>query len=265
MGHLIPKIGMGIALVALLLVSGCSEESSPADHGHDGDVGVDVDGEIGEVGSDETGGDGPRDDSAVEAPDIDDGGPDETDAPPPADAAGVVAVSIPDSIVCNTAASASITMRNDGSATWTTDLYALGMVGDADPFLATGDGPRVALPGGTPVPPGGTVTFELTLHAPRTAGMYATDYQMVHEGVAWFGEIVARDIEVTGSCTDPVGEDNAEVAEIHYPTTLTAGMPSTSASRCATPARRRGPRRPATAWACRWERTSSRRAAARDT
>lgn len=92
---------------------------------------------------------------------------------------------------------AAVEMRNTGTATWTREGgYKLGAVDDADPFFAEG---RVWLPeGGAAVASGESWTFEMDLVAPREPGVYTTDWQMVHEGVRWFGAI-AR-VEVVVSC-----------------------------------------------------------------
>lgn len=103
-------------------------------------------------------------------------------------------------LACNATAAGSVTVRNTGAATWTREAgYSLGAVDDSDP-LHDGD-PRVWLPDDASVPPDGTWTFDVALTAPGEAGTYTTDWQMVHEAVAWFGEITSADVIV--EC-DPV-------------------------------------------------------------
>ncbi len=121
--------------------------------------------------------------------------------PAGADAAEIDAASLPDTLACGASFGASVRVRNSGSATWTADLYKLGADGDSDP-LYTRD-TRVLLAPGTRVAPGETAVFSFTLQAPATPGTYVTDWRMVHEHVAWFGETVRR--QVTVACAGPPG------------------------------------------------------------
>src|SRR5207244_3072951 len=46
---------------------------------------------------------------------------------------------------------------------------------------------RVLLPSGTSVAPGATYTFSFNVTAPTTPANYTMQWQMLQEGVAWFG------------------------------------------------------------------------------
>ncbi len=39
-------------------------------------------------------------------------------------------------------------------------------------------------------------TFNFTMTAPTTPGTYTTDWQMVHEGIRWFGATLTRSVNV---------------------------------------------------------------------
>jgi hypothetical protein len=126
------------------------------------------------------------------------------------DAAELVSVDLPTELTCATTYSASIEMRNTGLATWTrAGGYKLGTVDDSDPFY---NDTRVWLDEGDSVAPGQTHTFEFELSAPNSATVYTTDWQMVHEAVAWFGDTTSESIDVTCSATtwcDPLTGSSA--------------------------------------------------------
>ncbi len=101
----------------------------------------------------------------------------------------------------------TVTVKNTGASTWSeADAFRLGAVDDSDPFYA---GNRVQLPAGVTVAPGQTCTFEFTMTAPASAGDYTTDWQMVHDGSGWFGEVHRETVRVasgTPECNPPVDE-----------------------------------------------------------
>jgi hypothetical protein len=114
------------------------------------------------------------------------------------------ATELPSHMYCGATYPAFVTAYNTGTTTWYTDWatgagYKLGAVGDSDPF---GIGTRVHLPSGALVPPGSYHAFSLPLVAPSVPGVYLTDWQMVHEGQAWFGQTVSQQVMVT--CAPPV-------------------------------------------------------------
>ena len=80
----------------------------------------------------------------------------------------------------------SLTMRNNGSNTWTAaTLYRLGSRNPTDNW--TWGPARVALPAS--VSPGAQVTFTFNVTAPSTPGTYNFQWSMVQDGVQWFGEL----------------------------------------------------------------------------
>ncbi len=79
----------------------------------------------------------------------------------------------------------TISVTNTGSTTWTTDAgYHLGSQSPQD-NLTWGTG-RVPLPPGS-WDPQQTKVFAFGAHAPGTAGTYDFAWEMVHDGVHWFG------------------------------------------------------------------------------
>lgn len=79
-----------------------------------------------------------------------------------------------------------VRMKNTGTTTWTaTGRYRLGSQNPQD--NATWGLSRVELPAGLQVLPGGSVNFSFIIKAPATLGAYNMQWQMVQDGVAWFG------------------------------------------------------------------------------
>lgn len=83
---------------------------------------------------------------------------------------------------------ATVTMQNLGSVTWTADgpnPFALGSQAPQDNHLWGVN--RVPVP--HPVAPGEVVTFEVPVQVPAEEGRYPFRWQMVQEGVTWFGDV----------------------------------------------------------------------------
>lgn len=124
----------------------------------------------------------------------------------PDDLASIVDVQLPARMDTNSLRYATVTVANTGASAWSEDdAVRLGSPGDEDPFAANA---RVVLPGGVQVASTQTVTWRVPLRAPAQPGTYLTDWQMVREGVCWFGDRVTRSIAVaapvaTGQCVDP--------------------------------------------------------------
>lgn len=100
------------------------------------------------------------------------------------DAVVCVATPPPPQLAPAATAPVVVTATNEGSTTWTPELgYRLGSQAPQD-NTTWGTG-RVELPG--PVHPQDTVSFVFDATAPATAGNYAFCWQMVRDGVRWFG------------------------------------------------------------------------------
>jgi len=136
------------------------------------------------------------------------------------DNAVILASTIPSQVACGTEFEVEITVRNNGSTTWTrANGYKLGAVDDSDPFHSA---PRVWLEAGTSVAPGGTHVFSVQLSAPQHAGSYTTDWRMVHEGMRWFGASLSTQVVV--NCNQVL--DDAEIVSAMVPSRLSCGETS---------------------------------------
>lgn len=136
----------------------------------------------------------------------------------PVDDATLASFSLPTEIRCNEAQTATVVMHNAGTTTWTAaEGYKLGAVDDSDPFFGTDT--RVTLPDAVTVPPGTDYTFTFTLNG-TLPGAYTTDWQMVREGVAWFGQSASQAVVDTcgsgGICdgTEFICSDLADAASV---------------------------------------------------
>jgi hypothetical protein len=168
---------------AALAIAGCSgfiDDLDPAPAtGKGGSAGSAAGGSAGAAGTGGTSGAGAQPDSGV-APGEDD--------------AAIVSFQFPQLVACKAAAAAQVVVKNVGTSTWTpAGGYKLGAVGDSDPLSQL---TRATLPDGTAVAPGETWQFELALVAPEQEGSYLSDWQMVRENVAWFGQSVAPTVSV---------------------------------------------------------------------
>ncbi len=91
-----------------------------------------------------------------------------------------------------------ITMRNKGGVWSEARAFRLGAVGDTDPFSTA---TRYTIAG--EVGPSGEYTFALNFTAPTTEGDYLTDWQMVRDGVTWFGATLSHPVHVGAPDTEP--------------------------------------------------------------
>ena len=118
-------------------------------------------------------------------------------APPSSnDDAQLVASNLPKTIDAGQTIDVSITFRNAGTSTWTSAAsYKLGAVGNTDPFAA----PRQLLAPSDAISPGQQKTFTFAFTAPSSPGSYATHWQMLREGVAWFGQELSQQVTVNAA------------------------------------------------------------------
>ena len=90
--------------------------------------------------------------------------------------------------------SVSVTMRNNGTTTWTkATSHRLGAASGSDPF---GPG-RMDLGDTDSIAPGQSKAFSFTMTAPSASGIYTTDWRMLQENVQWFGPSVYEQANVT--------------------------------------------------------------------
>ena len=110
--------------------------------------------------------------------------------------AAFVTQSVPSSMATGQSFVVSVTMRNSSSVTWQSGAgYKLGS--QNPPNNLTWGLNRVSLPG--PVAPATDATFSFNVTAPTAAGLYNFQWQMLQEGVGYFGPLSPNiTINVTG-------------------------------------------------------------------
>jgi Zn-dependent metalloprotease len=120
---------------------------------------------------------------------------------PPANDAVFVSQSVPTTMTAGRPYSVSVTMKNTGSATWTTAAgYKLGSQNPPD--NQTWGLSRVALSGN--VAPGANHTFTFTVTAPSAPGTHNFQWRMLREGVTWFGS-TSPNVAVSAVVAAPSG------------------------------------------------------------
>lgn len=101
---------------------------------------------------------------------------------------------IPDSMVGGKTYTVTLTVRNDGEATWSEkEMYRLGGMGDSDPFVNA----RQYFPQEQNVRTGQTYDFTFIMTAPLASGIYTSDWQMLQESITWFGDQFTKKVTVT--------------------------------------------------------------------
>lgn len=108
--------------------------------------------------------------------------------------AGVITDTIPASMSQGETYSVEITMQNTGKTIWLNSqpIY-LGAMGDSDPLISNEIYLRVDALRDVRYGESGTFVIEMK---PLHAGTYRTDWQMMMEGVAWFGSTLEKDVTV---------------------------------------------------------------------
>jgi thermolysin len=125
------------------------------------------------------------------------------------DNATFVSQSVPTSMTAGQTYNVSVTMRNSGTTTWTSDVYKLGSQNPQD--NTRWGHSRVNLPAGTTVAPGANHTFSFTVTAPTTAGSYNFQWKMVKDPGQWFGDLTTNVIvSVSGGGCDQSGQFQCE-------------------------------------------------------
>jgi len=132
--------------------------------------------------------------------------------PPPAWAATFTAQSYPSTIEAGTTAIVWAEFRNDGTSSWTHCATKLGTSSPHDrasPFCtptnwrcADGSNPSCGRPTDvdqSSVGQGAVGRFTFIITAPATPGTYTEKFQLVQEGVTWFGPEITWTITVTAS------------------------------------------------------------------
>jgi hypothetical protein len=118
--------------------------------------------------------------------------------------ASYVGANFPTTIRPGQQISVSVQFRNTGTTTWFpsgSNPVRLGTQNPRDrssPFYTAGNWVSVNRPANvnTTVAPGSTGVFNFVLTGPRTYGAYTESYQLVQEGIAWFGPTVSFNLQV---------------------------------------------------------------------
>jgi hypothetical protein len=139
----------------------------------------------------------------------------------PTDAAQLMASTLPTSMETGQAITVRLTFKNTGVSTWTeADQYRLAAANDQDAFAAA----RQFLGPGDVIAPGQQATFSFVMTAPASPGTYHTQWQMLKEGVARFGDIAAQDVMVTEA--PPPAERNLPLLGNHFSVAVSWHDPS---------------------------------------
>jgi len=115
------------------------------------------------------------------------------------DSASIVSANVPVGVLPGQTFNATITFKNEGTSSWTNNganAYKLGSQSPQD--NTTWGTNRVLLPS-SPIPSGQNVTFTFPATAPVTPGNYTFAWQMVQEGVQWFGTTFSTTVHVGNS------------------------------------------------------------------
>ena len=137
------------------------------------------------------------------------------------DNAQFISQSVPTTLAPGQTATASVTMKNTGTTTWTrAGGYKLGSQNPQDNF--TWGLNRVWLSSKESVAPGQSKTFTFTITAPSTPGFYNFQWRMVHELVTWFGAFSTNQQILVASI------DNAQFISQSVPSTLSPGQTATA-------------------------------------
>ena len=138
--------------------------------------------------------------------------------------ASLVGHTLPASLSCGESYTATVTMYNSGTTTWSeATRHRLGITGTSDP-LTTSSEVRIELPAGVTVPPGSQYTFQIPMVGPATAGTHGTYWRMVEEQVEYFGPTASRNVVVT--C-----DNSATLVNETLPTSLACGESYTATIR----------------------------------
>jgi len=125
---------------------------------------------------------------------------------------------IPTTMVAGQTYDVSITFRNRGVVWNGARSFGRGAVDDSDPFTLLN---RLDIAG--EVGPGNTYTFYFQMRAPG-GGDYVSDWQMVREGYAWFGETLSKQIHVIGLPPDFNNDLHVDAIDLNYFRSCLAGQ-----------------------------------------
>jgi len=158
----------------------------------------------------------------------------------PVNAAEIVSHTIPASIPAGEATAVSVTIKNNGSATWTKGgLYRLGSTWtedyDDNQFVWSSESggvfgnpsdQRVYMDDEDAIAPGEEKTFHFSLIAPEEEGGYTFWARLVQDGVAWIGDPLKLTVEVAGGLEPEPWPEETPVGDVYYPDLLGMLLPN---------------------------------------
>ena len=135
------------------------------------------------------------------------------------DGASVVSSSVPGGVLPGQSFTATITLKNNGTTVWTNTGASPYKLGSQSPQDNTTWGTNRVMMPASPINPGQNATFSFIATAPLTSGAYTFAWQMVKEGLHWFGEPFTMTINVGNS---------ASVVSSSMPSAVTVGQTFTA-------------------------------------
>lgn len=110
---------------------------------------------------------------------------------PAVDGARFASQNVPATVTTESVTNIPVTFQNTGTTSWTSATnYRLSSENPSD--NTTWGGPRVNIPAGVTVRPGGYHTFVVPARAPAVPGTYNFRWRLVRDGVARFGDLSAN-------------------------------------------------------------------------
>ncbi|MEX1997333.1 MAG: NBR1-Ig-like domain-containing protein [Candidatus Andersenbacteria bacterium] len=144
---------------------------------------------------------------------------------------GGVAVPRENTVKAGQPFAAVVNLVNTGTSTWRTDAtpHRLGSSSPRDNNLFWGVD-RISL-GSREIHPQGSVDFNFTAVAPTKPGTYNFDWEMLEEGIEWFGQVCKKPLTVVAAqCADTVDNDGDGVIDAADPGCHTDGNANNAAS-----------------------------------
>jgi len=156
----------------------------------------------------------------------------QTHGSPPADDAFFISNDVPTNMQTNEVKTVIITVKNTGSATWqnsgSANMYRLaaGLTSQGNTYnndflwsnFANG-GYSISQTDqraytSTTVNPNSTITYTFDITAPSTSGIYHFEARMVHDGVAFFGETLSRNVTVSNPSSNLLTNPSFETGDL---------------------------------------------------
>ena len=122
--------------------------------------------------------------------------------------AEILSMDVPTTMIQGKGYSFDVTVRNLGSLTWdSANKFRIGMTSTNTNFTE-----QRTIVGASPVLPGDSYTFHVSLSAPVTLEEYPFSWRMLQDNVAWFGETISRTVTVLK--TEPVSVQSIDTSAV---------------------------------------------------